>query len=51
MEFVKFILKESRLLKTMTVEVEVESYMSEEGVLEKLSTFPRSSSTCLLTVK
>ncbi|XP_030974165.1 putative F-box/FBD/LRR-repeat protein At5g56810 [Quercus lobata] len=48
-EFVKFILKESRLLKTMTVEVE--SYMSEEGVLEKLSTFPRSSSTCLLTVK
>ena len=47
-EFVKFILKESRLLKTMTVEV---GYMPKEGVLEKLSMFPRSSSTCLLTVK
>lgn len=38
-EFVKFILKESRLLKTMTVEV---GYMPKEGVLEKLSMFPRS---------
>nr|XP_023909453.1 FBD-associated F-box protein At5g60610-like [Quercus suber]POF14456.1 f-box/fbd/lrr-repeat protein [Quercus suber] len=48
-EFVKFILKESRLLKTMTVEVD--RYMPKEGVLEELSMFPRSSSTCLLTVK
>ena len=48
-EFVKYVLKEARVLKTATFQVS--SGESKESVLEKLSTFPRCSTTCLLRVE
>uniref|UniRef100_A0A7N2MKF8 F-box domain-containing protein n=1 Tax=Quercus lobata TaxID=97700 RepID=A0A7N2MKF8_QUELO len=48
-ELVKYILKEARVLKTATIEVS--SGRSKESVLEKLSMFPRCSTTCLLRVE
>ena len=48
-ELVKYVLKEARVLKTATFEVS--SGESKEGVLEKLSMFPRCSTTCLLRVE
>lgn len=49
MEFVKYVLKEARVLKTGTFQVS--SGKSKEGVLEKLSMFPRRLTTCLLRVE
>ncbi|XP_075668898.1 F-box/LRR-repeat protein At3g26922-like isoform X2 [Castanea sativa] len=48
-EFVKYILKEARVLKTATIQVY--RGKSKENVLEKLSMFPRRSTTCLLRVE
>uniref|UniRef100_A0A7N2MBA0 FBD domain-containing protein n=1 Tax=Quercus lobata TaxID=97700 RepID=A0A7N2MBA0_QUELO len=48
-EFVKYILKEARVLKTATIQVYREK--SKENVIEKLSMFPRRSTTCLLRVE
>ena len=49
MEFVKYVLKEARVLKTATIEVSCGR--SKESVIEKLSMFPRCSTTCLLRVE
>ncbi len=48
-EFVKFILKEARVLETLTID----TYFLKlrERVFEELSKFPRRSSTCLLEVE
>ena len=48
-EFVKYILKEARVLKTATIQVY--RGKSKENVLKKLSMFPRRSTTCLLRVE
>ena len=48
-EFVKYILKEARVLKTATISV-CDTAL-KESVIEEVSTFPRSSKTCLLTVE
>ncbi|XP_030930763.1 F-box protein At4g09920-like [Quercus lobata] len=48
-EFVKYILKEARILKTMTINVS--SGELKESVVEKLSKVPRLSRTCLVTVE
>ena len=48
-ELVKYVLKEARVLKTATIEVSREEL--KESVLEKLSMFPRCSTTCLLRVE
>ncbi|XP_030928363.1 putative FBD-associated F-box protein At3g50710 [Quercus lobata] len=48
-ELVKYVLKEARVLKTATFQVS--SGESKESVLEKLSMFPRCSTTCLLRVE
>ncbi|KAK9991607.1 hypothetical protein SO802_026592 [Lithocarpus litseifolius] len=48
--FVKFILKEARVLKAMRIEVHHHSKL-KKSVFEELSIFPRRSSTCLLSVK
>ncbi|KAL4619603.1 hypothetical protein ACB092_06G091600 [Castanea dentata] len=48
-EFVKYILKEARVLKTATIQVYKGE--SKESVLEKLLMFPRRSTTCLLRVE
>ena len=48
-EFVKYILKEARVLKTATISV-CDTAL-KESVIEELSKFPRSSTTCLLTVE
>ncbi|KAK4585828.1 hypothetical protein RGQ29_023156 [Quercus rubra] len=49
-DFVKFILKEARVLKAMRIEVHHHSKL-KKSVFEELSIFPRRSSTCLLSVK
>ncbi|KAK4576674.1 hypothetical protein RGQ29_027284 [Quercus rubra] len=48
-ELVKYVLKEARVLKTATFQVS--SGESKESVLDKLSMFPRCSTTCLLRVE
>ena len=48
-EFIKYILKEARVLNRVTIKVS--DLHSKESVLKKLSIFPRQSSTCLLTVE
>nr|XP_023906727.1 putative FBD-associated F-box protein At1g05080 [Quercus suber] len=48
-EFVKYILKGARVLKTATIQVY--RGKSKENVLEQLSMFPRRSTTCLLRVE
>jgi hypothetical protein len=47
-EFLKYILKHARVLKTVTIQVSGKELKG--NVLEKLSMFPRCS-TCLLTVE
>ena len=47
--FIKYILKEARVLNTVTIRVS--DLHSKESVLKKLSIFPRHSSTCILTVE
>ena len=47
-EFIIYILKESVVLKTMTIHVSWR--LSKEYVLKKLSMFPRHSTTCILRV-
>ncbi|KAF3947859.1 hypothetical protein CMV_026069 [Castanea mollissima] len=49
-DFVKFILKEARVLTAMRIEVHHHSKL-KKSVFEELSIFPRRSSTCLLSVK
>lgn len=48
-DFVKFILKEARVLETVTID----TYFLKlrERVFEELSKFPRRSSTCVLEVE
>ncbi|KAL4619107.1 hypothetical protein ACB092_06G056000, partial [Castanea dentata] len=48
-DFVKYILKEARVLKK--IKINVTDRQSKESVLEKLSRFPRHSTTCLLIVE
>ena len=48
-ELVKYVLREARVLKTATFQVS--SGESKESVLDKLSMFPRCSTTCLLRVE
>ena len=48
-EFVKYILKEARVLET--ADLILQDKKLKESVLKKLVTFPRCSQTCLLAVE
>ena len=48
-EFVKYVLNEARLLNTMTIKIEAKHL--KRSVLQRLSVFPRQSTTCLINVE
>ncbi|XP_065617687.1 F-box/LRR-repeat protein At3g26922 isoform X2 [Quercus suber] len=50
LEFVKYILKEARVLKKATIHVRGHDRKLKGSIVKKISRFPRCSMTCLLTV-
>ncbi|XP_075671346.1 F-box/FBD/LRR-repeat protein At3g52680-like [Castanea sativa] len=50
LEFVKYILKEARVLRKATIHVRGHDRKLKGSIVKKISTFPRCSMTCLLTV-
>ncbi|KAL0000860.1 hypothetical protein SO802_014641 [Lithocarpus litseifolius] len=48
-EFVKYVLNEARLLNTMAIKIEAKHL--KRSVLQRLSMFPRQSTTCLINVE